>query len=172
MFADASLLSQLLNTCSSYCGGCCCYCRCSTVLQLLYGGPAVRLLLCGYYCATIAAALSWPLWSCVAKHCISGGRRGPAVVVRPHALAAETALYTQPISAVGGLHRAEGVETACHAEGAEHVCHAFMHACVCVRVGSPARPTAANAPSDPTKLWCDYTCARRDVAGMGTRGCL
>ena len=35
------------------------------------------------------------------------------------------------ISAVGGLHHAEGVETACHAEGAEHVCHPCMHACVC-----------------------------------------
>ena len=37
---------------------------------------------------------------------------------------------------------------------------------LCMRVGSLA-PTAANAPSDPTRLWCDRTCARRDVAGAG-----
>ena len=144
-----------------------------------------RLLLLLQHCiATMEGRLCGCFCAALLLRRLSRGRCGaalqntasvvadPAAVVRPHAIAAETALYTQPISAVEGLHHAEGVETAGHAEGAEHVCHPCMHACVCVRGIAGPTNGGHNTPSDPTRLWCDRTCARRDVAGMGTPGCL
>ena len=103
-----------------------------------------RLLLLLQHCiATMEGRLCGCFCAALLLRRLSRGRCGaalqntasvvadPAAVVRPHAIAAETALYTQPISAVEGLHHAEGVETAGHAEGAEHVWHACMRACVC-----------------------------------------